>query len=138
MRHSPSRLLQIGLPLVFGLLVLLLWQLAVQGFDIPPAILPAPTAIAARFAASTDILWIDFVQTVLKGALTGLALGVLAGLAAAILIDRSPFLKRGLLPVANFVAALPIVGIAPIMVMWFGFDWQSKAAVVVVMVFFPI
>ena len=39
---------------------------------------------------------------------------------------------------ANFVAALPIVGIAPIMVMWFGFDWQSKAAVVVVMVFFPI
>lgn len=138
MRQSPSRLLQIGLPLGFGLLVLLLWQLAVQGFDIPPAILPAPTAIAARFAASTDILWIDFVQTVLKGALTGLALGVLAGLAAAILIDRSPFLKRGLLPVANFVAALPIVGIAPIMVMWFGFDWQSKAAVVVVMVFFPI
>ena len=50
MRHSPSRLLQIGLPLGFGLLVLLLWQLAVQGFDIPPAILPAPTAIAARFA----------------------------------------------------------------------------------------
>jgi NitT/TauT family transport system permease protein len=46
-------------------------------------------------------------------------------------------LQRGLLPVGNFVAALPIVGIAPIMVMWFGFDWQSKAAVVVVMVFFP-
>ncbi len=38
----------------------------------------------------------------------------------------------------NFVAALPIVGIAPILVMWFGFDWQSKAAVVVVMVFFPV
>ena len=37
----------------------------------------------------------------------------------------------------NFVAALPIVGTAPILVMWFGFDWQSKAAVVVVMVFFP-
>ena len=53
------------------------------------------------------------------------------------MIDRSPFLQRGLLPVGNFVAALPIVGIAPIMVMWFGFDWQSKAAVVVVMVFFP-
>ena len=47
------------------------------------------------------------------------------------------FLRRGLLPVGNFVAALPIIGIAPILVMWFGFDWQSKAAVVVVMVFFP-
>ena len=53
-------------------------------------------------------------------------------------ITRSPFLQRGLLPVGNFVAALPIVGIAPILVMWFGFDWQSKAAVVVVMVFFPV
>jgi NitT/TauT family transport system permease protein len=42
------------------------------------------------------------------------------------------------LPIGNFVAALPIVGIAPILVGWFGFDWHSKAAVVVVMVFFPI
>jgi len=40
--------------------------------------------------------------------------------------------------VGNFVAALPIVGMAPILVMWFGFDWESKAAVVVVMVFFPV
>jgi NitT/TauT family transport system permease protein len=55
----------------------------------------------------------------------------------AVAVDRSDFLRRGLLPVGNFVAALPIVGTAPILVMWFGFDWQSKAAVVVVMVFFP-
>jgi ABC-type nitrate/sulfonate/bicarbonate transport system permease component len=55
----------------------------------------------------------------------------------AIIIDRVPFLQRGLLPVGNFVSALPVIGIAPIMVMWFGFDWQSKAAVVVVMTFFP-
>ncbi len=55
----------------------------------------------------------------------------------ALAIDRSPFLQRGLLPIGNLAAALPIVGIAPIMVMWFGFDWQSKAAVVVAMVFFP-
>jgi NitT/TauT family transport system permease protein len=77
------------------------------------------------------------VQTAVKGALTGYLIGCAAAFATAIVIDRSPFLQRGLLPVGNFVAALPIVGIAPIMVMWFGFDWQSKAAVVVVMVFFP-
>ncbi len=56
----------------------------------------------------------------------------------AIAVDRWEFLRLGLLPVGNFVAALPIVGTAPILVMWFGFDWQSKAAVVVVMVFFPV
>jgi NitT/TauT family transport system permease protein len=54
-----------------------------------------------------------------------------------LLVDRSDFLRRGLLPVGNFLAALPIIGTAPIFVMWFGFDWQSKAAVVVAMVFFP-
>ena len=69
--------------------------------------------------------------------LAGYVIGCAAGLVVAILIDRSPFLQRGLLPLGNLVSALPIVGVAPIMVMWFGFDWQSKAAVVVIMTFFP-
>ena len=49
--------------------------------------------------------------------------------------DGKPIVTK--VRVGNFVAALPIVGIAPILVMWFGFDWQSKAAMVVVMTFFP-
>jgi NitT/TauT family transport system permease protein len=93
--------------------------------------------IAVAFAESTNILWEDFVQTVIKGALSGYIIGCGAAFLTAIAIDRFPFLQRGLLPVGNFVAALPIIGMAPILVMWFGFDWQSKAAVVVVMVFFP-
>ena len=79
----------------------------------------------------------DFQQTFLKAVLAGYALGCGVGFVVAILVDRSPFLKRGLLPIGNFVSALPIIGIAPIMVMWFGFDWPSKAAVVVIMTFFP-
>jgi NitT/TauT family transport system permease protein len=125
-------------PAVFGLTLLWLWEVATRGLGVPSVILPAPSAIAARMAESADVLWIDFVQTIVKGALTGYAIGAAAAVAVAVAVDRSPFLQRGLLPVGNFVAALPIVGIAPILVMWFGFDWQSKAAVVVVMVFFPV
>ena len=125
-------------PALFGVTLLVLWELVVRLFAVSPVILPAPSAIAARIAGSGPTLWADFVQTGLKGALTGWLIGCAAAVAAAIAVDRSPFLQRGLLPVGNFVAALPIVGIAPIMVMWFGFDWQSKAAVVVVMVFFPV
>ncbi len=55
----------------------------------------------------------------------------------AILAHRFAFLGRGLLPLGNFFSALPLVGIAPIMVMWFGFDWPSKAAVVALVTFFP-
>ena len=125
-------------PVIFGLTLLVLWQLVVVMFDVPSVILPGPLAIAARFGASLDVLWADFVQTFVKGALTGYVIGCGAAILTAVAVDRSEFLQRGLLPVGNFVAALPIVGIAPILVMWFGFDWQSKAAVVVVMVFFPV
>ena len=122
----------------FGITLLVLWQGLVRGLEVSPVILPAPTDIAAKIGESLGILWLDFSQTILKGALAGYLIGCGAAVATAVLIDRSPFLQRGLLPVGNFVAALPIVGIAPILVMWFGFDWQSKAAVVVVMVFFPV
>ena len=73
----------------------------------------------------------------MRGVLSGYVIGCAAGFLVAILADRVPFLRKGLLPLGNFVSALPIIGIAPIMVMWFGFDWHSKAAVVVVMTFFP-
>ena len=125
-------------PAIFGVTILVLWEGLVRGLAVPAVILPPPSAIAARIAVSLPVLWGDFVQTFVKGALTGYVMGCGAAILAAIAIDRSPFLQRGLMPIGNFVAALPIVGIAPILVMWFGFDWQSKAAVVVVMVFFPV
>ena len=93
--------------------------------------------IWGRIITSTHILWADFQQTFMKAALIGFALGCGSGFLVAIAIDRSPFLQKGLLPVGNFVSALPIIGVAPIMVMWFGFDWPSKAAVVIIMTFFP-
>jgi NitT/TauT family transport system permease protein len=110
---------------IFGLTVVVIWECLVRGLSISPVLLPAPTAIAATFAKSTHILWADFVQTALKGALSGYIMGCGAAFLTAIAIDRFPFLQRGLLPVGNFVAALPIIGMAPILVMWFGFDWQS-------------
>lgn len=134
---SGSRAVRLAVPTIFGVTVIVVWEGLVRGLNVPSVILPAPSAIAARFATSLDVLWIDFVQTVVKGALSGYVIGTGAAFVTAILIDRSLFLKRGLLPVGNFIAALPIVGTAPILVMWFGFDWQSKAAVVVAMVFFP-
>lgn len=137
-RVVETRLGRLIVPALFGITLLVVWEAVVRGLAVPEVILPPPSKIALRFGASLDILWGDFVQTFVKGALTGYVIGCGAAIATAILIDRSPFLQRGLLPIGNFVAALPIVGIAPILVMWFGFDWQSKAAVVVVMVFFPV
>ena len=125
-------------PAIFGVTVLVVWQGIVWGADVSRVILPAPSEIGAAIAGNLGLLWADFVQTVLKGAVSGFVIGCALGFLAAIVMDRSAFLQAGFLPVAKFISAMPIVGIAPIMVMWFGFGWQSKAAVIVVMVFFPV
>jgi NitT/TauT family transport system permease protein len=132
-----SRLTGLAIPMIFGLSLVVIWESMVRGFDVSPILLPAPSVISVKFAGSLGILWQDFVQTVVKGALSGYVIGCGSAFALTVVIDRFPFLQRGLLPIGNFVAALPIIGMAPILVMWFGFDWQSKSAVVVVMVFFP-
>lgn len=124
-------------PAFFGAWLLYLWQIFVTGFQVPMVLLPDPVQIAVKFSANTDILWADFYQTFMKSVISGFVLGCGSGFIVAVLVDRVPFLQRGLLPLGSLVSAIPIVGIAPIMVMWFGFDWHSKAAVIVVMTFFP-
>ena len=137
-KWSDYRAMNLAIPLIFGLTVLLVWECFVIGFEVNPVFLPRPSDIVLRMAIEMPRLWADFVQTIIKGALTGYILGGLAAFAIALLADRSEFLTRGVLPVGSFMAALPIVGIAPIFVKWFGSNWESKAAVVAVMVFFPI
>lgn len=124
-------------PLALGAVILLLWEVGTRAYAVPGIILPSVSAIAVRFVSSGDILWQDFLQTFVKGALSGYFIGCGVGFLVAVASDRLPFLQRGLLPVGNFLAAMPIIGTAPILVMWFGFDWQSKAAVVALMCFFP-
>lgn len=131
------RVLSLAIPLLFGAVVFYLWEVMVRGFGVSPVIIPAPSAAAARFAASLPTLGQDFVQTFIRGVLIGYAIGCGAGLLVAIVAQRFAFLGRGLLPLGNFFSALPLVGVAPIMVMWFGFDWPSKAAVVALVTFFP-
>jgi NitT/TauT family transport system permease protein len=134
---AAQRAATIAVPALFGVFLLFLWEVAVVGFAVPYVLMPPPSAVGARIAVALPILAEDFVQTFIRGVLSGYVIGCAAGFLVAILADRVPFLRKGLLPLGNFVAALPIIGIAPIMVMWFGFDWHSKAAVVVVMTFFP-
>lgn len=139
--HSPvsdTTFVSLLIPVIFGVTLIAMWEVLVRGFEVSAVILPTPSAIASRFVEAIPLLWADFVQTIIKGAMTGYIIGALAAFGVALLADRSDFLTRGILPVGAFMAALPIVGTAPIFVKWLGSDWQSKAAVVGVMVFFPI
>jgi NitT/TauT family transport system permease protein len=134
---ASRRTLSLAIPLLFGAVVFYLWEVLVRGFGVPPVLMPSPSAAAARFVSSLPTLGADFVQTFVRGVLIGYVIGCGAGLLVAIVAQRFAFLGRGLLPLGNFFSALPLVGVAPIMVMWFGFDWPSKAAVVALVTFVP-
>jgi len=124
-------------PVAFGLTLLIGWQAAVRGFAVPRILLPAPSDIVSALSGHSFELWHDWQQTILRGALPGFAIGSASGFLIALAIQRWPAVSKGLVPLSALFAAMPIIGIAPIMVMWFGFDWQSKAAVVALMTFFP-
>ena len=137
-RQKERKLLNLFPPILFGGSVILVWQASVIYFEVSPIILPPPSAIYYKFISSIPILWGDFVQTAIKGALSGYIIGCLVAFTVSLIADKFKFFERGVLPIGNFLAAMPIIGIAPILVMWYGYGWQSKAAVVAVMVFFPI
>jgi len=122
---------------LFGATLLVLWEWIVAGFGIQPINLLAPSAIAAAVWQYAETLAQDFVWTFMREVLLGWLIGSGAGFLVALVADRIPFLRRGLLPLGNVVSALPIVGIAPIMIWWFTYEWPSKTAVVIAMTFFP-
>ena len=137
-RQKEHKILNLLPPILFGGSVIFVWEASVIHFGVNPIILPPPSAVYYKFISSIPTLWEDFVQTAIKGALSGYIIGCVIAFAVSLIADKFKFFERGVLPIGNFLAAMPIIGIAPILVMWYGYGWQSKAAVVAVMVFFPI
>jgi len=119
-------------------LLVLVWEGLVVGNRVPKGIFPRVSDVATTLVASWPVLMADayltFVQEVLFGFAVGLTTGFLVG--AAIAFSR--FLKRGFLPLATAFGAVPIVGLAPVLGRALGVDWESKAAVVVIVTFFPV
>ncbi|MFA5550522.1 MAG: ABC transporter permease [Trueperaceae bacterium] len=119
-------------------LLLLAWEGLVVGSRVPKGIFPRVSDIGATLVSSWSVLMADayltFVREVAFGAAVGLTFGFLVGAAIAF----SPFLQRGFLPLATAFGAVPIVGLAPVLGRALGVDWESKAAVVVIVTFFPV
>jgi NitT/TauT family transport system permease protein len=124
-------------PALLGIAGLIFWEAACRLIPISPILLPAPSMIGTKIATEIPTLSLDFVKTVIQAVIPGWIIGCTAGLGVALLCDRFGFLKRGLLPLGNFFSVLPLVGVAPIMVMWFGTGVAPNIAVVVIMTFFP-
>ncbi|HEX7003550.1 MAG TPA: ABC transporter permease [Trueperaceae bacterium] len=125
-------------PAAIPFVLLLIWQGLVSGYAVPKGIFPGVIDVWSQLRASFVVLMGDSYVTFVKEVLLGFGLGLVGGFSAAIAIAFSPFLQRGFLPLAAAFGAVPIVGLAPVLGRAFGVNWESKAAVVVIVTFFPV
>lgn len=125
------------IPMLFILAILVVWELVVNLAIVARYILPAPTDIVdALIANGSDIIMHTGV-TFFEG-MTGLLVAVLLSLLMAVVMDQFPIVKKAIYPVLVISQTVPIIVIAPLLAMWFGFGIAPKIFVVVLVCFFPI
>jgi ABC-type nitrate/sulfonate/bicarbonate transport system permease component len=132
----PSILARVGPPAFVLIAVALLWELAVRMLEIPPWLLPAPSAIAARFVRTQD-LWFHTGLTLLEAG-GGFAISAVLGIALAAGIANSRFLERGIFPYVIVSNAIPIIAVVPLLNIWLGFGIATKIVIAAIITFFPI
>jgi len=132
-RPVPDFVLALGLFVA----VTLVWELAVRFFQIPTFVMPAPSAIARTLIESRARLANAALSTALEISL-GFVLASLTGIVIALAIVRFERFGRALYPLIVLFQNVPKVALAPIFILWFGFDLAPKVALIVVIAFFPV
>ena len=130
-------LLQRLLPpvLILGL-ILGVWEALVHMLDLPPWLLPSPSAIVGRFFRATNLLYHTGL-TVFE-ALAGFAASAVIGITLSALIVHSRFLERGVFPYIIVSNAIPIIAVVPLLTIWFGHGIAPKIMIASIITFFPI
>ncbi len=136
--HIPGAGLSYLLPPIIALSVAgAIWEVWTRLASVPTYIVPAPSKVLDRLTG--DLLFFAGEGMVtLAEALAGFALGTLVALVGATLMTQSRFIERSLLPLAILVKVTPVVAIAPLFVIWFGFGPAPKVLIVALITFFPV
>ena len=134
-----KRILDIALPLAVAALLLGLWEWAVAHWQVPTYVLPAPSAIVKAFADNFSSL-MEALASTLAVTLEAFLAATILGVAAAIAFTQSRLLERTLYPYAVILQVTPVVAIAPLILIWVGFEHINLALVIIatIVAFFPI
>lgn len=120
-------------------LVLLAWQMVVIVQDYPPFILPAPTLVVQRLATELAGETLQrHITITLSAALSGFGIALVLSLSLGYLLARMRTFDRVLTPLLAASQAVPIVAVAPLIVLWVGVGLESRVLVATLVTFFPI
>lgn len=132
------QIIRLALPPVVALLIALaIWQMVVVAFGLPKYLLPSPVEVASSVAKDPGKLLRATAHTAIA-ATTALAASLVLGTLVGFVFSQSPAIRRSLYPYAIFLQTVPIVAIAPLIVLWFGYGLASVVAVAVVISLFPV
>ena len=117
--------------------VLIIWHLVSVSAIVPPYMLPGPLQVTAAFARDFSLLMKHLAFTLME-ALTGLALAVTAAFVLAIIMDASRFIKQSLTPILLLTQTMPVIAVAPLLILWMGYGLAPKITLVFLTCFFPV
>jgi ABC-type nitrate/sulfonate/bicarbonate transport system, permease component len=124
-------------PLVLVAGGLALWQWYVDAYAVRPQVLPSPLRVVVQGWAFREQIWANTVPT-LQVTAVGFGVSLLVGWTLAVAVDFSPWLRRAVTPLLVASQTLPIIAIAPLLIIWFGFGLLPKVVVIALVTFFPI
>ncbi len=124
-------------PLITVFAAVILWGIVTEIFDIPSYILPGPVQVIRAFIKDFPLIMYHAAATLGEGAL-GIAVSVVISILIAVWMDRSPAAKKTIYPLLVISQTVPVMAIAPLLIIWFGFGMAPKIILVVIMCFFPI
>ena len=125
-------------PLVL-VLFLALWEAIVRVFRVPSFLAPAPTAVAASLAGGIRThLYVEHFGVTLYEALAGFLIAAASGIVIGAVIAQFRLVERTLYPYLVALQTMPKIAIAPLIVVWFGFDTSSKVVIAATVAFFPV
>ncbi|MEM7126491.1 MAG: ABC transporter permease [Chloroflexota bacterium] len=125
------------LPATLLVMLLVIWELVVWLLAVPKWIVPPPSAIGQAFWETRGLLAPHVGQTMLEVAI-GIGVAISTGIAVAAILDFSPWLRRAIYPLLVISQTIPILALAPLLIIWFGFGIVPKVIVVTLFCFFPI
>lgn len=128
---------QIIIPVVVTLLLICIWEAAVDTGVIANFLLPSPLQVLSAMIRDKDLLCAHGITTITE-AILGLFWGCVLGFIVAILMDSSPFIHAALNPLITISQTIPTIAIAPLLVLWLGYDLLPKVVLVIITTFFPI
>src|SRR6266516_4420936 len=131
------RLAGYGPAIVLTITLLVLWELYVRASQVSVQVLPSPIAIVQALVNNWGVIYDNTLQTLLETVL-GLAIATLLGLVLAVMLDISGWMRRAVYPLLITSQTIPIIALAPLLLIWIGYDIRPKLIVVTLYCFFPI